>query len=517
MQEDKLPNADKGSRNMVNLPLEFREKMKDLLGSEEYELFINSYSDPSYKGIRINTLKVSVNDFMEISPFDNASQNEPPEKIPWAVDGFYLSDKTSALQPGKHPYYKAGLYYIQEPSAMFPAGILRPSPAENVLDLCAAPGGKTMQLAAFMKGAGFLLANEINADRAKALVKNVEMYGLNNVMVTNESSGKLAGKFKGFFDKILVDAPCSGEGMFKKDENAIKSWEKYKCRHCAELQEEILEDANEMLKPGGCLAYSTCTFSPLENECVISNFINKHPNYSILEIPKSNGISDGILIEMLSDKNFCDKKRSPIGNTARLWPHKIKGEGHYAALLKKSTATSPKPASSVEPSSVNLLPEYRTSPPDEFLDFEKNTLTKPLENIFDHDHHPDNNKGRWYYYTSIPKNDPKCRHLYYLPKMLDMSGIKVVKQGLYLGECKNGKFKPSHSFACTLKKSQFKNRVDFPSHSPEISGYLKCETPTFPVDFTGYGAFCVDGFPLGWIKASGGIIKNLYPKGWRTT
>ena len=257
--------------------------MQGLLGKDEYEAFLLSYSMPRYYGLRVNTLKISVEEFIKISPFKL-------EKIPWTKDGFYYDE---GEHPGKHPFYYAGLYYIQEPSAMLPATVLDARPGEYILDLCAAPGGKTVQIAAGMKGEGLLIANDISSERIKALVKNIELCGVRNTIVTNEQPKKLAAKFPTYFDKILVDAPCSGEGMFRKDENAAKSWGKYKCDACSSVQKDILEYADIMLKPGGRLVYSTCTFSPEEDEVVIGNFLKKHDNYETFEIPLIAGIENG--------------------------------------------------------------------------------------------------------------------------------------------------------------------------------------------------------------------------------
>lgn len=453
----------------MKLPVEFLNKMQKLLHGE-YEDFIKSYELPRYYGLRVNSLKVSVDEFLNISPFEL-------ESVPWTKDGFYYREGEN---PGKHPYYYAGLYYIQEPSAMLPGAIIDAKPGENILDLCAAPGGKTVQIAAGMKGEGLLVANDINADRVKALVKNIELCGVSNAIVTNDSPQNLSRKFGNFFDKILVDAPCSGEGMFRKDEDAAKSWEKYKCDLCASLQEEILTYAHEMLKPGGYLVYSTCTFSPEENEHIISKFLENHHEYQLVEIPKTAGIADGQ--PQWADNNPELKK------TARLWPHKIKGEGHFVALLHKKDGNF---------QSFQSFDKAMISGDNEVLDsyrnFEKHNLNIVLKDNF----------------------IVKGKNLYSLPvKLPDLSGIKVAKFGRYIGEALKGRFEPSHSFLLSLSKDDLKNVLDLDSSSTDVVKYLKGET-LIKEGEKGYVGILVDGFTLGWAKQTGDMLKNLYPKGWR--
>lgn len=452
----------------MRLPEEFINRMKTLLGEDEYNLFLESYRQPRYYGLRVNTLKVCVEDFLKISPFKL-------KPIPWTDDGFYYSEEES---PGKHPYYYAGLYYIQEPSAMLPAKILNAQPGEYILDLCAAPGGKTVQIAAGMKGEGLLIANDINTGRVKALVKNIELCGIRNAIVTNETPEKLAINFTEFFDKILIDAPCSGEGMFRKDEEAVRSWEKYKCEKCSLMQRDILQNVDKMLKPGGRLVYSTCTFTPEENEKMISEFLNNHENYELIEIPKTSGIDEGR--PDWSDGNTDLKK------AARLWPHKLKGEGHFVALLrKKDTGLRASPLIRRDIKDVKLHPAV--------YDFQNECLTTRIEGHYEV-------KGNNVYCLPVPYPD--------------LSGVKVAKFGWYLGEVLRDKFEPSHSFVISLQKENLKNAMDFGSDSREILSYLKGETVMLEGK-KGLTGICVDGFTLGWAKQTGDMLKNLYPKGWR--
>lgn len=452
----------------MKLPVEFLNKMKNLMKENEYEEFLESYNQPRHYGLRVNTLKISVEDFLRISPFSL-------EPIPWTKDGFYYKEGEN---PGRHPYYHAGLYYIQEPSAMLPGAVMDAQPGECVLDLCAAPGGKTVQMAAAMKGQGLLVANDISADRVKALVKNIELCGIRNAVVTNETPEKLAGNFKGFFDRILVDAPCSGEGMFRKDEDAARSWENFKCEKCAGMQRDILDHVDKMLKPGGYMVYSTCTFSPEEDEAMIAEFMDKQGNYEICPIPKVAGIADG--------RPEWANGNPELAKTARLWPHRMKGEGHFVALLRKKPAAvgTPNRSSFVNPKNIKL---------DSFYAFVRENLNSEIEGVF----------------------DMKGSNLYCLPYQLpDLSGLKVAKFGWYLGEFFKDKFEPSHSMVIALAQRDLKNVMDLGRDDRMVLSYLKGETLMIEGK-KGYTAICVDGYTLGWAKQTGDMLKNMYPKGWR--
>ncbi|MCX8130539.1 MAG: RsmB/NOP family class I SAM-dependent RNA methyltransferase [Clostridia bacterium] len=461
----------------MKLPLEFLNKMKNLLGIDEYTEFINSFNDQRYYGLRVNTLKTDIDDFIRKSPFRL-------ERVPWTRDGYYYSEGDS---PGRHPYYHAGLYYIQEPSAMLPGEVIDAQPGEYILDMCAAPGGKTVQIAAGMKGQGLLVANDINSDRVKALVKNIELCGIKNAIVTNETPEKLANNFRGFFNKILVDAPCSGEGMFRKDEEAARSWKNFKCEKCAGMQWEILQYADKMLKPGGYIVYSTCTFSPEEDEKMVLRFLDSFGYYDIVEIAKVGGIEPG-RPEWADGSNEFKK-------TARLWPHRLKGEGHFVAHLKKKEdynyGNNVLAADKADYSKISN--KETESCLKAFRDFENEYLNTNINGCF----------------------ELKGTNLYCLPvEYPDLSGLKIAKFGWYLGEYIRGKFEPSHSMVISLKKEDIKNTVDFASTSREIISYLKGET--LMIDGSkGYTGILADGYTVGWGKQTGDILKNLYPKGWR--
>ena len=256
----------------MQLPEKYVNSMKELL-ADEFDSYMESFNEKRLYGLRVNTAKISVEDFMKICPFHI-------ERIPWIPNGFYYSEND---KPAKHPYYFAGLYYLQEPSAMTPAYVLPVNKGDKVLDLCAAPGGKSTELGAKLSGTGLLVSNDISASRAKALVKNIEVFGIGNVVITCEYPEKLAAKFPEFFDKILVDAPCSGEGMFRKDNKLIKSWEQEGPEFYSPIQRGILNSAAAMLKEGGYILYSTCTFSRMENEDNIRDFLDRHSDFELVK------------------------------------------------------------------------------------------------------------------------------------------------------------------------------------------------------------------------------------------
>ena len=302
----------------MNLPTIFEEKMKMLLG-EEFSDYIKCYDEPRFYGLRVNTKKISVEKFKEICPFEI-------RPIPWIENGFYYDgDK---VQPAKHPYYFAGLYYLQEPSAMTPANRLPIEPGDKVLDVCAAPGGKATELGAKLKGQGVLIANDISNSRAKGLLKNIEIFGVGNVLVLSEEPGKLEEYFPEYFDKILIDAPCSGEGMFRKDKKMVKAWEEHGPSFFAKIQRSIVMQAARMLKPGGMILYSTCTCDTVENEGTIEYLLKECPEFFLKDIVPYEGFAQG-------KPEVTESKLEDFRKTVRIWPHKMHGEGHYLALLQK--------------------------------------------------------------------------------------------------------------------------------------------------------------------------------------
>ncbi|MDG0790109.1 rRNA cytosine-C5-methyltransferase [Cohnella ginsengisoli] len=325
------------------LPKEYVIMMRELLG-EEAEAFLASYGEPKRTAIRLNGLKNQADDPSEGS--DLVEKDKPSagrtfvqgrDPVPWA-EGAYYTEETE--RPGKHPYYYAGLYYIQEPSAMLPAELLDPQPGQRVLDLCAAPGGKSTQLAAKLRGTGLLVTNDLATERTKALAENIERAGVGGAVVANESPAKLAAAFGAAFDRVLVDAPCSGEGMFRKDEDMVRQWDAKAPARYAAMQDEIMREAAKLVAPGGRLVYSTCTFSPVENEGTIARFLAAHPDFDVVttEWPAEWGFAPG-RPEWLTPEEAAalgPDRAARLAGTIRLWPHRVRGEGHFAALLERA-------------------------------------------------------------------------------------------------------------------------------------------------------------------------------------
>ena len=441
------------------LPEGFILRMQSLLG-EEYAAFSASFDRPLCTGLRLNPLKTGFTG--DLSRFSLSP-------VPWCPTG-YVYD--AASRPGLSSYHAAGLYYLQEPSAMAPAELLDPQPGERVLDLCAAPGGKSTQLAGKLQGRGLLVCNEINAKRAKILAGNIERLGIANALVLNEHPKKLEARFEGYFDKILVDAPCSGEGMFRKEEAAVTDWSEATVAICAARQQEILASAAEMLAPGGRLVYSTCTFSPEENEGVISAFLHAHPAFSVepVEAPWFSP----------ARPDWISDPAPGLEHAFRLWPHCLRGEGHFAAVLRSHADGARQDVPTERPAQL----------PAAAADFLR-SCTQPL-----------------------PDGVPVCfgSVCYLAPAETPaLSGLRVLRAGLELGELRRDRFSPAHALALWLHT--YPQTADFPADGPEIAAYLRGET--LHGTQRGWTLLTAGGLSLGWVRGADGILKNQYPKGLR--
>ena len=427
------------------LPQEFLNRIERQLG-EEYPAFLESLERPRAVALRFNPLKGEKPEL----PFVG-------EPVPWEPMGCYYDPQA---RPGLHPLHEAGVYYLQEASAMSAVALLDPQPGERVCDLCAAPGGKTTQIAGRMMGEGFLLCNEINPKRARILGQNVERMGVANALVTNEHPQRLADKYPGFFDRVLIDAPCSGEGMFRKEEAAVTDWSQETVEMCARRQAEILHSGAQLLKPGGRLVYSTCTFAPEEDEMAVSAFLESHPEFTpeIIDAPWFEAVENG-------------------GH--RLWPHKLLGEGHFAAVLRKTSGEE----GDISPMADEKLPK-------EWISFAKDLK------------------------ISLPGGKAVSfgQNLFWSPKELpDMKGLKVLRPGLELGETKKGRFEPAHALALWLRDCA--NVVSFPAESLEIREYMHGNV--LPGSIKGWCLVKAGDYSLGWAKGDGNQLKNHYPKGLR--
>ncbi len=448
---------------MKQLPQEFLNRMKTLLG-EEYDDFLKSYDLPPVKAFRVNTAKISVADFEKLNIFGN-------EKIPYTENGFYLTyDKI-----GNHPYHHAGMMYVQEPAAMAPAECLDVEKGWCVLDMCAAPGGKSTQLKNKLGEDGLLLSNEIIPSRCKILTGNIERLGLHNTVTTCMDTEKLAKTFPKTFDLIMVDAPCSGEGMFRKDDTAIAEWSVKNVKMCAERQAEILENAVKLLKDGGYIIYATCTFSLEENEMTVDKFLQNHPEFEIVPVKDAvkNVTSDGILFDGCKNEN--------ITYARRFYPHIAKGEGQFMAVLhnkKPKTETVKYPPKQQKVDQIVF----------EFLD---DCLTEY-------------NKENVKMYNGNP--------VFLTPDFEVKDGVAFCA-GITVGEIRKNYILPHHQFFMGLGK-YFKRKIQLSADSEEIQKYLHGEEIATDLQ-NGWAVVTVDGCPLGGAKITNGKAKNHYPKGLR--
>lgn len=459
------------------LPLEFENKMKQLLGTE-YSLFRDSYEKQRAYGLRINYLKEKGAKEGIRQDVISMFQMEP---VPWAKDGYYYREE---CRPGRHPYHYAGLYYIQEPSAMAVAALLDPKPGERVLDLCAAPGGKSSHIASMMMGEGFLLSNEIHPARGKILSQNMERMGAGNVVVSNEDSGKLAKEFPEFFHKIVVDAPCSGEGMFRKDETARKEWSPDHVTLCAKRQLEILDNGARMLQPGGRLVYSTCTFSPEENEQTIESFLESHEDFYV---EQQDSVPDGL---SQGRPEWSKNENLQLKNTFRIWPHLAEGEGHFLAVLRKKDCKGKK---SVRQEEKGIIKEKAIL----------KGLKELLEQICPEAKELLNRKNYIQFGDQI----------YLLPEdMGTIKGMKILRPGLHLGSIKKNRIEPAHGLAMYLDETKAAKVCRL--NLEEAKAYLRGESIQKPGE-KGWILMTLEGCSLGWAKQSGTILKNHYPKGLR--
>jgi len=464
----------------VPIPARFLERMKNFLGEEEFPAFAESLNAVPKSGLRVNTLKLTPEQFKAISPFPLG------ERVPWCSSAFTLDGEN---RPGLHPYHLAGLYYLQDPSAMSPAELLAPQPGEKVLDLAAAPGGKTTHLAALMKGDGLLVANEIKDKRVGHLAQNVERWGAGNIVVTNETPERLADHFGPIFDRVLVDAPCSGEGMFRKDMGARADWSEEMVAGCAVRQKNILNVAAKLVRPGGYLLYSTCTFAPEEDEGIINGLVNGLVNgFEVIELPQFEGFMRG--------KPEWIGAAKELSGAVRLFPHRIDGEGHFACLLqRKADAGADSEADKRIPQQMS---KRMTGRKDQKLDLRL-----------------------WREFAAevllIDLAEERLRvvgeRLYYLPPLdMDFGPLRIVHRGVWLGTFKKERFEPAHPLALFLKPGQARNTFNLAAESRDLAAYLRGET--LPTTSSGWTVVTVDGFPIGWGKGVQGILKNHFPRGW---
>lgn len=536
------------------LPQDFIDRIEQMLGEEELQEFLASYDDKRNYALRVNVTK-PIND----SYFESAD-------IPWEPSGRYYADpEVSGFRPGKHPYHECGAYYIQEASAMSPAAYLMreelwfPSVEAGagkevdsadcelsksdsteysakhtgirILDLCSAPGGKTTQIASYMRGQGLLVSNEIIPNRAKILAENVERMGIKNCVVVSEDPLKLAPKFPEFFHRIMVDAPCSGEGMFRKEQEASEQWSLENVRMCGERQDYILDCAYDMLAPGGTMVYSTCTFAPDENEGSVSRFIHRHPDMMIVPVVKYDGMSDG---DAAWAREFGELGDAPVAEgiegTIRLWPHKLHGEGHFLAVLQKK-----KPGLEAEHDDVTCNHALSRFDQDlESRDFDSSSfdadslsIDYKTEKTYALKHFPELQKfakevladeayEKFADREFIQFGSQICLATDEAAPIPSLKGLKVCRVGLHLGEVKKNRFEPSHAWALALTREETRGGVMLTMADDAEEAYKYFNGETFNREAQpGWQVVFIDGCSAGWCKVTGNTVKNHYPKGLR--
>ncbi len=465
------------------LPLAFMARMAALL-DEEFPPFLAVLNQKPVPALRVNTLKLPVEQFLALSPWALTP-------IPWCPEGFTLDRKANI---GTHTYHEIALYYVQDASAMAVGALTAPQPGERVLDLCASPGGKSTHLASLLAGQGVLVANEIDRGRAEALRRNLERWGATNALVLNETPERLADRWPGAFDRVVVDAPCSGEGMFRKNEEARFHWSEAHVVGCALRQREILHSASRLVRPGGRLVYATCTFAPEEDEGVIAHFLRSHPDYALATPPWHSGFQPGR--PEWADWPAVEARRetqsTSLQRAVRLWPHKLQGEGHFVAIMQRAGDQAPAAWKPAQP--VRLAPSDRAA----LEAFWQPLIGRPLPELL----------------LLRPRESRDVEVLAPPEDAPDTAGLRTALSGWRLGLLRKGRFEPSHALAMALRAEEVSQCIDQPIGGELAARYMRGETLDAPGP-DGWVLIAVEGFPVGWGKRVGGVVKNHYPKSLR--
>lgn len=448
---------------LKDLPVKYIDDMKELLG-EEFDEYVESLGKRHVSGLRVNNLKISNEELLKLLGKDM-------KKVPWIENGYYTNEDDRL---SKSPLYHAGLYYLQEPSAMTTASLSGVRPGDKVLDLCAAPGGKSTEIAALLNGEGILYSNDVSSSRAKALLKNIELFGAGNVVISSEEAFKLESVYSEYFDKIIIDAPCSGEGMFRKDKAVLSAYEKRGSEYFAPIQKTILSKAADMLTEGGEIIYSTCTFSRVEDEDIIMDFLDSNKDFELIKIELKEGFTSSHILE----------------GTVRLFPHKLEGEGHFIAKLKKSE--------------IRQVQEEKCK--NRASSKQKNKLPKEAQEFLKH-------INREFEPDRIMLNK---EYIYYLPEDVKLyDKIHYLRTGLLLGRINHSRFEPSQALAMNLKMQEWNDPLDLKLSDDRVLRYLKGESLEDTTSYKGYRLVCLEGYPLGFIKQDNFKCKNKYYPGWR--
>lgn len=474
-------------------PEAFERRMRWMLG-EEYDAYASAFMRQRSYGLRINPSRITPEEFERLVPFE-------VERIPWVPGGYFYRE---GVRPSRCPLYQAGVYYLQDPGAMTPAAYLPVEEDDLIADLCAAPGGKAVSVASRLGEGGFLVANDISVTRARALLRNLELAGTGNMLVTCEAPAVLAARFPECFDKVILDAPCSGEGMFRKDEALLEDWSIEKSMAMSKLQKELIESAYRMLRPGGLLMYSTCTFAPEEDEGTVSSLLKNHPEAETVPFPDVQGFMPG--------RPDSGGGEEALRNCVRIYPHKMKAEGQFMALIRKPDTdgekdrsakksfgkkTSLKSRNRADRKTAELISEFLCS-----------AGIRSLQGCpFDWD-----------------RLEVRESQVYYLPAShvsgttpFSLQGLHFLRYGLYMGELRKNRFEPSHPLALALRRGDFDKGFSLGLDDERLQKFLAGESIAAEnSEENGWRLVCGEGFALGFGKQTGNQIKNKIPAGWRT-
>ncbi len=453
----------------------FLERIAGLLG-EEYPAFRSALEEPACLSLRANTLKVGRTGVAALLGLSDTP-------LPWCPEALLLPPE---VHLGRHPLHAAGLFYLQEPGSTAVVPALDPRPGERILDLCAAPGGKATHIAARLRGQGLLWANEVNRRRAHVLLENLETWGAQNIVVSAEHPEHLARCLPGFFDRVLVDAPCSGESLFRRDPESIREWSPAAVQGCARRQAHILESAAALVRPGGILLYSTCTFSPEENEGVVGAFLEAHPEYRVEEVPSFPGYAPG---RPEWAPGCAAGVRESLRQAVRLWPHRAPAEGHFLVRMRREKGPLPSDRSLLSlpapgPAAQEVLDRFwRDLFPDLLLPERLGLLGEEV--------------------LVLPEQLPA------------VSGLSLLRIGWQLGKIHRGRFTPSHALAMGLDLAQAGRRLNLSPDGPEVAAFLRGETLRSPGP-AGWLLVGISGYPLGWGRRVDSVVKNHLPHARRT-
>ena len=518
------------------MPMEYFEQRERALLGDRFDVLYAAPQETVERGVTVSALRSSPEQFAAKADF-------PLEASPFCKAAFVVHQPDDLkFRPGRHPYHHAGVFYSQEPSASSAAPLLGVQPGMRVLDLCAAPGGKSSQLAAALQGRGVLVSNEYVAARAEILKSNLERMGVPNAVVLNETPARIAEALPEFFDRVLVDAPCSGEGMFRKEAVAVTQHCEALVKQCAELGAQILDNAAALLAPGGEMIYSTCTFAPEEDEGQVAAFLARHPEFALAHVFGRVDYSFG----SAGEANRTGGLPLDVSKVRRIWPCQG-GEGHFIARLVKAGTPRTLPA----PGEYTPEEQLWLAAAAEQSKKQKPGKGKPAraesrdarasrrENARVLREEVQGKRGRragdsgagesaspaqslaaWHefaaqYFPALADR-PAVVHGggVLLPVPFPQTGLHVLRAGVFVGSVQKGRFIPEHHLF-TAFGARCTNREELTLADPRVTDYLSGREMAASTAADGWCCVTVDGYPLGGGKVSAGRVKNHYPKALR--